>query len=108
MHALFLGYLQGFRKVSMVKLADCNTESADCTTDSIIVSQRPMLKMFDICQPIKLANRNLLIIVISHQQICHAGMGTLPPAGSEEHEVLQIGSIHVAILPSFRYYPKKF
>ena len=91
LHALFLGYLQGFRKVSMVKLADCKTESADCTTDSIIVSQRPMLNMFDICQPIKLANRNLLIIAIGHQQICHLVMGPYYPPEVRSMKYCRLG-----------------
>ena len=55
--------------------ADSTIESDVSTTNSVIVSQLPLLNMFNILNPVGSANRNRLTIAGGRQQIGLVGMG---------------------------------
>ena len=57
---------------SAVELA---VESADSTINSVIVGQLPQLNMFDILNPLELADRNRPTIAVGRQQIGQVGLG---------------------------------
>ena len=66
---------RGFAAESGVELAKSIPESADSTTDFVIIGQLPVLNMFTISTPIKLADSSQPTIAIGRLQIGLMHMG---------------------------------
>ena len=60
---------------SVVKLADSAVESADSTTDSVIVGRLSLSNMFNILRPLESADGNRLTIRVGRWKIGHVGTG---------------------------------
>ena len=60
---------------STVESADSNTQLADSTTDSVIIGPLSLLNMFDILNPLELANGRQPTIGVGRRQIFLVGTG---------------------------------
>ena len=64
---------RGFLAESAVESSDSIPESADYTTDSVIVGRLPLSNMFTILNPLESADRNQLTIAVGHREIGPVG-----------------------------------
>ena len=62
-------------KIGDIELADSITESADSTTNSVIISQLSLIKMFNILNPLESADGSRPTIGVGPQQIGLVGTG---------------------------------
>ena len=63
----------GFSKELAVDLANSTAESADSTTHSVIVGQLDLSNMFNILNPLELADGNRPTIAVGRQKIGQVG-----------------------------------
>ena len=66
---------RGFVAESVVESVDSIPESADSTTDSVIVCRPPVSNMFDILNPLESADPNRPTIAVSRWEIDPVGTG---------------------------------
>ena len=67
--------LRGLAAGSAVESADSIPESADSTTDSVIVSRLPLSNMLNILKPLELADGNRPTFAVGRREIGPVGTG---------------------------------